>query len=84
MREGGVMDRLTLDVLVIEYERAELERKLERARQVHAARAHAGRWHGPRQWVAGRLLAYGTRIAPPELAREWAQAALCERGVTAA
>lgn len=73
------MDKLHMDVMVIEYERAELERKLERARQVHLARVNTGRKRGPRRWLAGRLLAYGTRMAPPDLAREWAQEALCER-----
>lgn len=75
------MDGMTLDVLVIKYERLELERKLERARQVHAAQARPGPKRGPRRWLAGQLLAFGTRMAPPELAREWAQTALRERQV---
>jgi hypothetical protein len=74
-----MMDRLTLDVLVVEYERVELERKLERARMVRTARTDRGSGASPRRWLAGRLLAYGTRMAPPELAREWARAALQAR-----
>ncbi|MGI8643692.1 MAG: hypothetical protein ACR2LS_06200 [Thermomicrobiales bacterium] len=78
------MDRLPLDVLVIEYERGERERKLERARLVRAARMERGRGGSPRRWLAGRLLASGLRIAPSDLAREWARAALCERQIRAA
>lgn len=73
------MDRLVLDTFVVDVERAELERKLVRRRQIREARAEKGRARGTRRWLAGRLLAYGLRVAPPEMAREWAQAALCDR-----
>lgn len=73
------MDRLPMEAMVIDLERDELERKLVRARQVRAARQNSARLGGTRRWLAGRLLASGLRIAPPEMAREWAQDALCER-----
>lgn len=57
---------LRLEELMLESRRLERERALTRAVRLREARADIGRMVMARRWFAARLIALGSRVAPPE------------------